>query len=72
MKTAEQIGQDLRSLRGTRSRSQVARELGISESAIISYESGERTPRDELKVTLAAYFGVTVGSLFFGEGCHKS
>lgn len=72
MKTAEQIGQDLRNLRGTRSRSQVARELGISESAIISYESGERTPRDELKVTLAAYFGVTVGFLFFGEGCHES
>lgn len=72
MKTSEQIGRDLRSLRGDRSRSQVARELGISESAVISYESGERTPRDELKVTLAAYFGVTVGSLFFGEECHKS
>lgn len=71
MKTAEQIGQELRSLRGTRSRTQLARELGISESAIVSYESGERTPRDELKVTLAAYFGVTVGSLFFGEEGHE-
>lgn len=72
MKTSVQIGRDLRILRGTRSRREIARDLGISESAVVSYESGERMPRDEMKATLAAYYGVTVGSLFFGEECHES
>lgn len=54
-------------LRGTRSRGEVAKELGISLSAITMYETGERIPRDDIKVKLAKLYGVSVESLFFSE-----
>lgn len=67
MKSKEQIGQDLRLLRGDKTQSAVASDLGISVAAVAMYEAGERVPRDELKAAMADYFGCTVGDLFFGE-----
>lgn len=72
MKSKEQIGLDLRRLRGDKTQSAVASDLGISVAAVAMYEAGERVPRDELKAVMADYFGRTVGDLFFGEECHES
>ncbi len=63
----QKIGEKLVELRGTKSREQVAVDLGISYSAIVSYELGERVPRDEIKIKIARYYGVDVGELFFSS-----
>ncbi len=63
----QKIGEKLVELRGTKSREQVAGDLGISYSAIVSYELGERVPRDEIKIKIARYYGVDVGELFFSS-----
>lgn len=67
MKSAKQIGKDLTMLRGETPRAAVAKAIGISNSAIQMYENGERIPRDETKVALAAYYNTTVGWLFYDE-----
>lgn len=51
-------------LRGNKSREEVADRIGISVSALQMYENGQRIPRDEIKVKLANFFGVTVQELF--------
>ena len=59
------IGEKLRKLRGNATKRDVARAIGVSESAYIKYERDERIPRDEVKRRLAALFGVSVESIFF-------
>lgn len=63
MKTA--IAKKLIEARGSIPRAQVAKDLGISVSAIQMYENGERIPRDEIKVKIAAYYQTTVQALFY-------
>ena len=60
-----EVGKKLIELRGDKTQVQVAKDLGISDSAISAYEQGVRIPRDEVKIRIAAYYGVTVGSIFF-------
>lgn len=60
-----QIGKKLIELRGCRTQEEVARDNGLSVSAIGMYERGERIPRDEIKIKLAKYYGVSVGDIFF-------
>lgn len=60
-----EIGQRLRKLRSGRTRTSVARDLGIAYSALCKYESGERVPEDAVKVKLADYYGTTVQEIFF-------
>ena len=67
MKTPKEIGKDLSELRGNTPRADVAEAVGVSYTAMQMYENGERVPRDETKVALAAFFHTTVGALFFGE-----
>ena len=62
---AKVIAQRIVSLRAKKSRAEVASACGISTSALAMYESGERIPRDEIKVRLARYFNVTVESIFY-------
>lgn len=64
---AAAIGQKIRMYRGNRSTEEVAKELKISRSALSMYESGERVPKDDIKKKIAAFFGTTVGELFFDE-----
>jgi transcriptional regulator with XRE-family HTH domain len=64
---SKKIGARLRDLRGDRSQSEVAEAVGVTAMAISLYESGERIPRDETKIALAAYFKVTVESIFFAD-----
>ncbi len=59
------IAERLLHLRGEKSREEVAGAVGISISAISMYENGERIPRDDIKIKLAAYYGKTVQEIFF-------
>lgn len=61
------IGKRLRELRGIRTKAGVARELGISYSAMCQYEYGLRVPRDDIKLKFARYYEVPVESIFFTE-----
>lgn len=60
------IGARLTSLRGERTQAEVAKAVGVSISSIAMYENGQRTPRDEVKIALANYYGVDIASLFYG------
>lgn len=60
-----EIGRRLANLRGGQTQSEVAKEIGVCVSAINNYENGVRIPRDDIKIRLAKYFGVTVESIFF-------
>lgn len=62
---AIKIGKRLVELRGNLSQERVARDNGISVSALSMYEQGNRIPRDEIKIKLSNYYGVTVQELFF-------
>ena len=65
------VGERLKKLRGQRRREVVAAETGISVSALAMYENGLRTPRDETKRKLAAYYNTTVQAIFFNSECHE-
>lgn len=71
---AVQIGNQMRSLREKANKSQktVADDLGISISALCMYETGNRIPRDEIKIRIAEYFGVPLESIFFPTEQHES
>ena len=60
-----QIAERLRELRGDKSQREVADAVGTTAMAISLYESGERVPRDEIKIRLASYYGTTVDALFY-------
>lgn len=62
---AVDIGKRLIELRGNRTQEEVAKANDISVSAIGMYERGERIPRDELKIKLAAYYNKSVQEIFF-------
>lgn len=64
---AKKIGKRIRELRGETSAPEFAKAIGSSVSAIFMYESGERIPRDEVKIKIARYFGVSIESLFFAD-----
>jgi transcriptional regulator with XRE-family HTH domain len=64
---AEQMGQRLKELRGDRPRKEVAKAVGISESALAWYEAGKRIPRDKVKMRLANYYGKSLLTIFFSN-----
>lgn len=61
----EKIGKTLRELRGDRPQSEIATAVGITTMALSQYENGNRVPRDDIKIRLADFFGVTVDYIFF-------
>lgn len=61
------IGQRLRGLRGEKPIQKVAEDLGVSVSAISMWENGERLPKDDMKITLASYYGTSVQALFYAQ-----
>lgn len=67
MKTmnAKEIGERLAALRGNKTQSKVANDIGISVSALAMYESGERIPRDNIKIRLAEYYSQPISVIFF-------
>ena len=60
-----EIGRRLRILRGIRTRTGVAKEIGVSYSALSKYENGWKVPNDSTKVRIADYYGTTVQRIFF-------
>lgn len=58
-------GRALMMLRGNRTQIELAQALNISDSAIRMYESGNRTPEDDIKIAYSKYFEKSVDELFF-------
>jgi len=58
------MNEKLIQLRGNRSQEEVAKALGISVSALSMYEQGNRIPRDEIKIRMAKYYGISIETLF--------
>ncbi|MGL4362194.1 MAG: helix-turn-helix transcriptional regulator [Cellulosilyticaceae bacterium] len=67
MPEAKEIGKRLKKLRKDKGYSQkdVANMANISISSIAMYETGERIPRDEVKIKLSRIFKKSVDSIFF-------
>lgn len=63
-------GEKLRELRGDKTQGCVAREIGITRSSLAMYERNERIPRDEVKVKISQYYGISVQDLFFSNYEH--
>ncbi len=42
---------------------ELAKILNISNTTLSQYESGQRTPSDEIKITIADFFGVSIDYL---------
>ena len=61
------IGLKLKELRGSKTEAEVAKAIGVGQTAISMYETGDRIPRDHIKVKLAKFFGVSVESIFFAD-----
>lgn len=61
----EKVSERLQKLRGSRSRDEVAKAIGVSVSAIAMYENGERVPRDSIKLKFAEYYQKSVQEIFF-------
>ena len=70
--TRTSTGVILRGLRGDRTQEQVAADIGITKSAYAMYEQDRRIPRDEIKVMIAQYFGVSVTEIFYPQIEHES
>lgn len=66
------IGERLVALRGDRSQATVAKDIGICPSTLSMYERNERIPRDEIKVRLSNYYGVSIQSLFYSLEDHET
>ena len=58
-------------LRGDRTQSEVAKDIGITASAYSNYEQGIRIPRDTIKRKIADYYGKTVEYIFFEHNDHE-
>lgn len=64
------MAEKLVKLRGKRTQAEVAAAVGISQSALAAYETGDRVPRDEIKVRLANYYKRSIGFIFFNVKDH--
>ena len=58
-------GKILIELRGDKSQSKVAKDIGIGKSTLSMYELECRVPRDNIKIMLAKYYGKTVQEIFY-------
>ena len=67
-----EIGKRLRALRGDRTLQRVSDDTGLGVSALSMYEIGQRMPRDEAKIALADYYGMSIDALFFAQDFTKS
>lgn len=72
MMDAKKIGERLVLLRGTKPIVKVASDLNISPSALSMYENGERIPRDNIKIRIAAYYQKPIQDIFFAEITHET
>ena len=59
------IGEKLKKLRGKKKTKDVAKDIGITISALSNYENDYRIPRDETKRKIAKYYKKSVEEIFF-------
>lgn len=50
---------------------ELAEALGLSQSTIAMYETGERKPLYENHKKIAEFFGLNLGDIFFGRHTHE-
>ncbi len=71
----EKMAEKLKQFRGEKTQKEVCldvgMDVGITPSALAMYETGERVPRDEIKVVLANYYHTTINELFFNLKVHE-
>lgn len=48
----------------------ISRELGINSTTYNAWETGQNIPRDEMKVKIADFYGLSVGYIFFKPITH--
>lgn len=67
MPNANIIGKKIKELREANniSREFFCEEVGISLSALSMYETGQRIPRDEIKLSIARCLKTSIEALFF-------
>ena len=61
----KKIAEKLIAMRGEKTQAEVEKSIGISKSSLAMYETGQRVPRDEIKLALANYYGATIQDIFF-------
>ena len=63
------VGDRIKALRKKKNYSQetLAKMIGVAVSTICMYETGKRSPRDEIKVKIANALGKSVNYIFFRE-----
>lgn len=59
------IAKRLRDARGDIPRKEVCEALGLATSTLTMYETGQRVPRDEIKIALANFYHTSVEALFY-------
>lgn len=64
------VADRLRAIRGEVSQDEFADAIGVSKSSVSMYESGERVPRDEVKIRIAQYANKSVQDIFFNPKVH--
>ena len=67
MLDAKVIGERIKNLRENMnmSRSELCKEADISQSALTMYETGQRIPRDEVKLRLSRCLNTSLEGLFY-------
>ena len=51
---------------------EIAQLIDVSPSALSMYESGERIPRDNIKIRLSQFYNVPIQILFFTKQEHET
>ena len=69
---AQALGRRLAALRGSQSLEEAALYIGVTPHALAQYEAGLRVPRDEVKLRLSRYYGLSLEKLFFDPQVHVS
>lgn len=69
MPDSKTIGERIKALREANkiSQSELANIVGVGLSSISMYESGDRMPRDEIKIRIANALNRSVNFIFFKE-----
>ena len=68
------IGDNLRELRKSKGKTvaAVAKDLGITASALSNYENNIRIPRDNIKIAIADYYKKPIQKIFFAKKTNET
>lgn len=68
------IGDTLKELRKAKGKTvaSVAKDLGITASALSNYENNIRVPRDNIKIAIAEYYKRPIQKIFFAKKTNET